>query len=43
MSGSAGGEDAMALEGFGEIAEILRRSTVEVRSGKRGQGSGIIV
>ena len=33
----------MALEGFGEIAEILRRSTVEVRSGKRGQGSGIIV
>jgi serine protease Do len=33
----------MALQGFGEIAERLRRSTVEVRTGRRGQGSGIIV
>ena len=33
----------MALQGFGEIAELLRRSTVQVASGRRGQGSGIIV
>jgi serine protease Do len=33
----------MALEGFGQIAEHLRRSTVQVASGQRGQGSGIIV
>lgn len=31
------------MESFGEIAERLRRSTVQVRSGRRGQGSGIIV
>lgn len=33
----------MALYGFGQIAEQLRRSTVQVASGRRGQGSGIIV
>ena len=36
----------MALEGFGQIAEQLRRSTVQVASSSadgRGQGSGIIV
>ncbi len=33
----------MALEGFGQIAEHLRRSTVQIASGRRGQGSGIIV
>jgi serine protease Do len=33
----------MALEGFGQIAERLRRSTVQISSGRRGQGSGIIV
>jgi len=33
----------MSLEGFGQIAEQLRRSTVQVTSGQRGQGSGIIV
>ena len=33
----------MRLEGFGQIAEQLRRSTVQVASGRRGQGSGIIV
>jgi serine protease Do len=33
----------MSIEGFGEIAEKLRRSTVQVNSGRRGQGSGIIV
>ena len=32
----------MALIGFGQIAEQLRRSTVQVKSGGRGQGSGII-
>jgi serine protease Do len=31
------------MEGFGDIAEKLRRSTVHVRAGRRGQGSGIIV
>jgi serine protease Do len=33
----------MALESFGQIAEQLRRSTVQVSSGQRGQGSGFIV
>jgi serine protease Do len=33
----------MALESFGQIAEQLRRSTVRVASGRRGQGSGFIV
>jgi serine protease Do len=33
----------MALYGWGEIAEQLRRSTVQVTSGQRGQGSGFIV
>ncbi len=28
---------------FGEIAEKLRRSTVQVNAGRRGQGSGLIV
>jgi serine protease Do len=32
----------MAIPGFGEIAEQLRRSTVLVHSGGRGSGSGII-
>lgn len=31
------------MDGFGDIAEKLRRSTVHVRAGRRGQGSGIIV
>jgi serine protease Do len=31
------------MQGFGDIAEKLRRSTVHVRAGRRGQGSGIIV
>ena len=33
----------MSFNGFGQIAEQLRRSTVQVTSGQRGQGSGIIV
>ncbi len=33
----------MAIEGFGQIAERLRRSTVQNTSGRRGQGSGFIV
>jgi len=33
----------MILEGFGQIAERLRRSTVQVASGRHGQGSGFIV
>jgi serine protease Do len=33
----------MLAEGFGEIAEKLRRSTVFVSCGRRGQGSGMIV
>lgn len=33
----------MSFDGFGQIAEQLRRSTVQVTSGQRGQGSGIIV
>jgi serine protease Do len=32
----------MAIPGFGEIAEQLRRSTVVVQSGGRGVGSGVI-
>ena len=32
----------MAVPGFGEVAEQLRRSTVLVQSGGRGSGSGII-
>jgi serine protease Do len=32
----------MAIPGFGEIAEQLRRSTVLVHSGGRGTGSGVI-
>lgn len=33
----------MPIEGFGEVAEKLRRSTVFVSAGRRGQGSGVIV
>src|SRR2546422_8148834 len=36
----------MALDGFGQLAEQLRRSTVQVASSSadgRGQGSGIII
>ena len=33
----------MVVESFGEIAELLRRSTVQVATGRRGQGSGFIV
>ena len=32
----------MAIPGFGEIAEELRRSTVLIHSGGRGSGSGVI-
>jgi serine protease Do len=32
----------MAISGFGEIAESLRRSTVLVHAGPRGNGSGVI-
>jgi serine protease Do len=32
----------MAVPGFGEIAEQLRRSTVLIHSGGRGSGSGVI-
>jgi serine protease Do len=32
----------MAVNGFGEIAESLRRSTVLVHAGGRGNGSGVI-
>ena len=32
----------MAIPGFGEIAEQLRRSTVLIQSGGRGAGSGVI-
>jgi serine protease Do len=32
----------MAIEGFGEIAEQLRRSTVLIHAGGRGSGSGVI-
>src|ERR1700722_15150966 len=33
----------MTVEGFGEIAEKLRRSTVHISADRRGGGSGIIV
>src|ERR1700674_3834124 len=33
----------MFMQGFGDIAEKLRRSTVHLRAGHRGQGSGVIV
>jgi len=33
----------MSTDGFGEIAESLRRATVYIRSGRHGQGSGFIV
>lgn len=32
----------MAIPGFGEIAEQLRRSTVLIQAGSRGSGSGIL-
>ena len=32
----------MAIPGFGEIAEQLRRSTVLIQSGRRASGSGVI-
>ncbi len=32
----------MAIPGFGEIAEELRRSTVLIHAGSRGNGSGVI-
>jgi serine protease Do len=32
----------MGIEGFGEIAEQLRRSTVLIHAGSRGRGSGVI-
>jgi serine protease Do len=32
----------MPVEGFGEVTERLRRSTVHVRSGSQGSGSGVI-
>src|SRR6266478_5843619 len=32
----------MAIAGFGEIAEQLRRATVLIHSGGRGSGSGVI-
>src|ERR1700731_402179 len=32
----------MAIPGFGEIAEQLRRSTVLIQSDGRGSGSGVI-
>jgi serine protease Do len=32
----------MAISGFGEIAEHLRRSTVLIHAGSRGNGSGVI-
>src|ERR1039457_7682854 len=33
----------MAQSGFGEVAEALRRTTVQVSSGGRGFGSGVIL
>ncbi len=33
----------MVFQGFGEVAEQLRRSTVQITSDRRGQGSGIII
>jgi serine protease Do len=35
-------ESEMAIAGFGEIAEQLRRSTVLIHAGGRGSGSGVI-
>src|SRR5258708_962663 len=35
-------ENDMAIAGFGEIAEQLRRSTVLIHAGGRGSGSGVI-
>jgi serine protease Do len=35
-------ESDMAIAGFGEIAEQLRRSTVLIHAGGRGNGSGVI-
>ena len=32
----------MSVEGFGEVAERLRRSTVLIQAGDRGSGSGVI-
>jgi len=32
----------MAIAGFGDIAEQLRRSTVLIHAGGRGNGSGVI-
>ena len=32
----------MAIAGFGEVAEQLRRSTVLIHAGGRGSGSGVI-
>src|SRR6202035_2224939 len=32
----------MAIPGFGEIAEQMRRSTVLIQSGRRASGSGVI-
>ena len=32
----------MSVNGFGEIAEALRRSTVMIHAGGRGNGSGVI-
>ena len=36
------GESDMAIAGFGDIAERLRRSTVLIHAGGRGNGSGVI-
>jgi serine protease Do len=33
----------MPIPGYGEVAEKLRRSTVHVSAGRRGQGSGLVV
>lgn len=33
----------MPVPGFGEVSENLRRSTVHIRAGRHGQGSGVIV
>ena len=33
----------MPIPGFGEIAEHLRRGTVQIRAGRRGLGSGVVV
>jgi len=32
----------MSIDGFGEVAEHLRRSTVLIQAGDRGNGSGVI-